>query len=150
MKILLAVDGSDYSKAAVDAVAERPWPEGTTVKIISAAELPYLATTEPWAVPDGYYVQTEHVASKQAEAAVREARHRLQAGAEKPLELIGEVRTGRAEDVIIEEAERWPADLIVIGSHGYRGLTRFLLGSVSHAVATHAPCSIEIVRQPAQ
>ena len=150
MKILLAVDGSDYSDAAVDAVAERPWPDGSTVKIISAVELPYLATTEPWALPDSYYAQTEQVANEQAEEAVREARHRLEAGREKPIEIIGEVRAGRAEDVIIEEAEQWGADLIVMGSHGYRGVTRFLLGSVSHAVATHAPCSIEIVRQRAK
>lgn len=147
MKILLAVDGSDYSNAAVDAVAQRPWPEGSTVKIISAVELPYLATTEPWALPDSYYVQTEQVAREQAEEAVKDARHRLEAGREKPIEVIAEVRAGRAEDMIIEEAEGWGADLIVMGSHGYRGVTRFLLGSVSHAVATHAPCSIEIVRR---
>jgi nucleotide-binding universal stress UspA family protein len=49
--------------------------------------------------------------------------------------------------VILDEAERWDADLIVLGSHGYNGWQRFLLGSVSHAVATHAHCSVEIVRQ---
>jgi nucleotide-binding universal stress UspA family protein len=147
MKILLAVDGSDYSDAAVDVVAERPWPEGSTIKIISAVELPYLTAAEPWALPDSYYAQTEKVASEQAESAVKEARHRLEVSREKPIEIIGEVRAGRAEDVIIEEAEKWGADLIVMGSHGYRGFTRFLLGSVSHAVATHAPCSIEIVRR---
>jgi hypothetical protein len=40
MKILLATDGSDYSKAAVNSVAERPWPEDSEVKIISAMEIP--------------------------------------------------------------------------------------------------------------
>jgi nucleotide-binding universal stress UspA family protein len=49
--------------------------------------------------------------------------------------------------VILDEAEKWDADLIVLGSHGYSGWQRFLLGSVSHAVATHALCSVEIVRQ---
>ena len=147
MKILLAVDGSDFSDAAVDSVAGRPWPEGSIIKILSAVEIPYLATTEPWALPDSYYAQTEQAASEQANAAVTEARHRLQAGREKPLEVIAEVRKGRAQDVIVEEAEHWGADLIVMGSHGYSGFTRFLLGSVSHAVAAHAPCSIEIVRK---
>jgi hypothetical protein len=52
MKILLATDGSDYSKAAVKAVAERQWPEGGKVKIISAVEIPYTPTTEVWVLPD--------------------------------------------------------------------------------------------------
>ena len=146
MKVLLAVDGSHNSDVAVDSVRQRPWPEGSTVKIISAVELPYLPGSEPWALPDSYYTQTETAVNQQAEQAVSDARHRLEEGREEWFEIIGETRTGRAKDVIIEEARSWGADLIVMGSHGYRGLTRFLLGSVSQAVATNAPCSIEIVR----
>ena len=62
------------------------------------------------------------------------------------LKITTEVANGSAKDVILDEAERWGADLIVLGSHGYSGWRRFLLGSVSHAVATHARCSVEIVR----
>jgi len=149
MKILLAVDGSDYSNAAVDAVAERPWPDGSVVKILSAIESPYVPTPETWALPENYYVQLEQTAAEQAGAAVSDARHRLQAGRAMPLEVVIETRAGRAQDVILDEAERWGADLIVLGSHGYRAFKRFLLGSVSHAVATHAPCSVEIVRRAA-
>ena len=47
---------------------------------------------------------------------------------------------------ILNEAESFGADLIMVGSHGGSGLTRFLLGSVSQAVALHADCSVEIVR----
>jgi nucleotide-binding universal stress UspA family protein len=50
--------------------------------------------------------------------------------------------------VILDTAAKWHADLIVIGSHGRKGLDRFLLGSVSEAVARHAPCSVQIVRVP--
>src|SRR6266545_3730387 len=103
MKILLATDGSDCSKAAVNAVAERPWPEGSEVRIVS--------------------------------------------GKASGLEIITKIISGSAREVILDEAERWDADLIVLGSHGYNGWQRFLLGSVSHAVATHAHCSVEIVRQ---
>lgn len=56
------------------------------------------------------------------------------------------VLQGSPKDEIVEEAERWGADLIVLGSHGYGTVKRFVLGSVSHAVAMHAPCSVEIVR----
>jgi nucleotide-binding universal stress UspA family protein len=49
--------------------------------------------------------------------------------------------------VIVEEASTWSADLIVMGSHGYTGLTRLLLGSVASYVVNHAPCSVEVARK---
>jgi nucleotide-binding universal stress UspA family protein len=58
------------------------------------------------------------------------------------------VDVGDAKTKIVDTATDWPADLIVLGSHGWKGLNRFLLGSVSDAVARHAPCSVEIVREP--
>ena len=48
--------------------------------------------------------------------------------------------------MILDEAESWGADLIVLVSHGYGPLKRFLLGSVSQAVVSHAKCSVEVVR----
>lgn len=54
---------------------------------------------------------------------------------------------GSPKQVILDEAESWVADLIIVGSHGYGAWDRFLLGSVSNAVATHAKCSVEIVRR---
>jgi nucleotide-binding universal stress UspA family protein len=53
------------------------------------------------------------------------------------------------KELILQDADEWGADLIVCGSHGRRGLSRFLLGSVSEAIATHAKCSVEIIRQVA-
>jgi nucleotide-binding universal stress UspA family protein len=146
MKILLATDGSDYSKVAVNSVAERPWPEGSEVKIISATEIPYVPATEAWVLPDSYYTELNGTARAQAEAAVEAAAWRIKAGKAPGLGIVTEVKNGHAEEVILDEAEKWGADLIVLGSHGYSGWQRFLLGSVSHAVATHAPCSVEIVR----
>ena len=46
----------------------------------------------------------------------------------------------------VDEATEWPADLIVLGSHGYTGLKRWLLGSVAQSVVAHASCSVEVVR----
>jgi nucleotide-binding universal stress UspA family protein len=142
------VDGSNYSQAAAKAVAERPWPEGSVVKIISAIELPFVPTPETWALPNSYYVQLQKAAREQADSAIKDALDRIQLSQVAQIEVITETIDGRAEDVILNEAEKWGADLIVVGSHGYRGLQRFLLGSVSQAVATHAACSVEIVRGP--
>jgi nucleotide-binding universal stress UspA family protein len=147
MKILLATDGSDYSEAAVNSVAERPWPEGSEVQIISAMKIPYAPATEAWVLPNGYYIELERVARDQSEAAVRDAVKRIESGKTSGLEIITKIISGSAGGVILDEAERWDADMIVLGSHGYNALQRFLLGSVSHAVATHARCSVEIVRQ---
>jgi nucleotide-binding universal stress UspA family protein len=147
MKILLATDGSEYSKAAVNSVGERPWPEGSEVKIISAMEISYAPATETWVLPDGYYSELERVARDHAEAAVKDAVERIESGKASGFEITTKIISGSAREVILGEAERWDADLIVLGSHGYSGWQRFLLGSVSHAVATHAHCSVEIVRQ---
>jgi nucleotide-binding universal stress UspA family protein len=147
MKILLATDGSDYSKAAVNSVAERPWPQGSEVKIISAMEIPYAPTTETWVMPDSYYSELDRVAREQSEAAVKDAVERIESGKASGLEIITKIISCSAREAILDEAEKWDADLIVLGSHGYSGWQRFLLGSVSHAVATHAHCSVEIVRQ---
>jgi nucleotide-binding universal stress UspA family protein len=147
MKILIATDGSDYSKAAVNSVAERPWPKGSEVKIISAMEVPFAPTTEAWVLPDSYYSELDRVAREQAEAAVKDAVERIESGKASGLEIITKIISGSAREAILDEAEKWGSDLIVLGSHGYNGWQRFLLGSVSHAVATHAHCSVEIVRQ---
>lgn len=58
----------------------------------------------------------------------------------------GEVTEGYIKERILDDAKQWQADLIVVGSHGRRGFTKFLLGSVSEAIASHATCSVEIVR----
>ena len=57
------------------------------------------------------------------------------------------VRAGKPEIEIVEEAKEWRADLIVIGSHGYTGFKRLVLGSVAQSVVGHAPCSVEVVRR---
>ena len=55
------------------------------------------------------------------------------------------VECGRPSERIVELAKRWPADLIVMGSHARRGVERVLLGSVAEEVMRHAPCPVLIV-----
>lgn len=147
MKVLLAVDGSDYSLVAVESVAGRPWPKNTEVKVITAMEPLFLPTTDTWALPDSYYQELEASAEEKARGAIKAALERIEASEMADVKLSSEIKEGQPADVIIGEAEAWNADLIILGSHGYKGWQRLLLGSVSHAVATHAPCSVEIVRQ---
>jgi nucleotide-binding universal stress UspA family protein len=146
MKILLAVDGSEYSLKAADEIARRPWPTSSMVEILSVVEPPYLPTTDTWSLPDSFYARTEEAAKEQAQTAVRDAEKRIRERHGATLEIINKIIAGHTVSTILDEAESWDADLIVLGSHGYRGLKRFLLGSVSNAVASHASCSVEIVR----
>jgi nucleotide-binding universal stress UspA family protein len=151
MRILLAVDGSEFSDAAVEEIANRPWPPRSEVNVISVIHLPFTPTPETQALPDSYYSQLERAERERTGSAVKRAIARLREGGasrETPLTLTSEVIVGHPSEIIIETAKKWGSDLIALGSHGYRGFTRFLLGSVSYAVASHAPCSVEIVRKP--
>ena len=146
MKVLLAVDGSACSDAAVDEVARRPWQSGTEFKVVSAAEPPVLPSPETWVLPAGYFEEAEEALRVRAQRAVDDAADRLRRSGFAGLTITTEVLPGFPKQVVVEAAERWGADLIVLGSHGHRGLKRLWLGSVSHAVASHARCSVEIVR----
>ena len=144
MKILLAIDGSPCSDAAVEEVARRPWPEGSLVKVLTAWETPMPPTPEAWAVPINYFEELDSALRKQGQNIVDRALQKLQSN--KTLLADAVLVPGSPRPVILDEAESWGADLIVLGSHGYGALKRFLLGSVSQAVVSHAKCSVEVVR----
>lgn len=146
MKILLAIDGSSFSDAAVNEIASRPWPSESEVRVISVVEPPLLPTVETWVPPDNYIEALEKAGEEQGQSIVSKAADRITSAQHDKLRVATEIVKGYPKHAIIESAETWGADLIVVGSHGYRGLTRLWLGSVSQAVALHAKCSVEIVR----
>lgn len=144
MRIMLATDGSAYSGAAVDELASRPVPLDSQVLVISVVELPSF----PWAFPGGG-VDFDQQMQQTARAAVEEAVRRLKAGPEsRKMSITSKVVSGPPKRVILEEADAYGAELIMIGSHGRGAWDRLLLGSVSQTVAAHAKCSVEIVRKP--
>jgi nucleotide-binding universal stress UspA family protein len=134
-RVMLATDGSQTSAAAARALAERPWPEESEFRVISVEE--------PWAIRPS---RVKH--DDQAQEAVRSAEQVLAAAGLKAT--LAVVLSGNAKEAILEEAQKWGADLIVVGSHGRRGIKRFLLGSVSEAIAMNAHCSVVVVRSSAR
>jgi nucleotide-binding universal stress UspA family protein len=134
MKILVATDGSECSNAAVNEVITRPWPLNSEVKLLLAVDMPLLPTPQ------------ENSEIAQAEELLKTAADAIAAKHGAALTVKTQISNGAAKTVIVDEAESWGADLIMVGSHGYNGLERFLIGSVSQAVALHARCSVEIVR----
>jgi nucleotide-binding universal stress UspA family protein len=146
MKILLAVDASSYSQAAARTVLSQFRAENAEVQVLSIVEpiAVYIsADVFPHFTPQVAEIDEDRKA--QATALVAEVGKKLREAGFKTSELVD---FGDAKTTIIDHATKWPADLIVLGSHGWKGLNRFLLGSVSDAVARHAPCSVEIVRVP--
>ena len=150
MRVLLAVDGSDHSGAAIDEIARQHFPPDSEVRVISVVGPPNALTTYPSDVVDmDVYVRIENAARERARMAVDNAAAALRAREKsRQLDVTTDVLSGSPKRVILEDAEAFGADLIVVGSHGHGMLDRFLLGSVSQAVALHATCSVEIVRIP--
>jgi nucleotide-binding universal stress UspA family protein len=145
MRILLAVDGSPCSEAAVREVVSRPWPAGSELRIVSAFELPLGPTPEPWAIQPGFYDEIEQAVRGQTQNLVDATVARVKQAL--GLSVSGLVLVGSPPSAILEEAENWKADLIVVGSHGYGTWRRLVLGSVSQAIVLHAKCSVEVVRR---
>lgn len=147
MKILLAVEGSSCSDASVEMVAHRAWPAGTEVRVISVVK-PYAPlASAPLRSSSEYYEEAEMAERKLALEAVERATRRISQneGLSGKLKITTEIFLGSPKHIILEEAERFRADLIVLGSHDRLSLERRLLGSVSQVVAAQAPCPVEIV-----
>lgn len=143
-RVLLATDGSEYSLAAARSVAERPWPKGTEVRIVSVVD-PVIPVMDPSYAAGEIMADILDRKRKECEEAVRVGQ-KVVSGAS--LSAITSVVVGSPKWCIIDSAKEWGADLVVLGSHGRRGLTRAVLGSVSEAVAMNAPCSVEVIRSP--
>ena len=151
MKILLAIDGSGHSEAAVDEVARRPLEADSSGRVISVLEPLYLPTAFPEGIDNvSLYAEIEEAARTRAHVAVDNAAAAILRATEARdgRTVTTDVLSGSAKHTILHEADAFGADLIVVGSHGHGHFERFLLGSVSHAVAMHATCSVEIVRSP--
>lgn len=146
MRVLLPIDGSQFSEAALDEVAKRPWPDGSEVRIVTAAEVPMIIGLEPWAATPIYFEQFEGAVRDSASALVENAVTKLKSRG-TPLRISCAVLEGSPREMIVEEADRWGADLIMMGSRGLGAWSRLLIGSVSNAVVHHAKCSVEIVRK---
>lgn len=145
MKILLAIDGSACSDAAVREVAGHPWPEGSEVRIVTV-DAP-LGDAFTGLAPSTF---DQLVLQQRQEALTRLTRADELLHAIAPaLPSTAALLEGAPKDQIIEEARRWPADVIVVGSQGRGAIRSFFLGSVSLAVVLGAPCSVLVVRPPA-
>jgi nucleotide-binding universal stress UspA family protein len=141
IRLVVGVDGSVESATAVSAVALRKWPADTEARVVAVVESAEPLMTLP--VPTGAASTLDSPHLWVSHAVDRVAQELRDAGlGVSPL-----VSEGDPKRVLVDEAERWDADCIFVGAKGLSRLDRFLLGSVSLAVAVRAHCSVEVVRQ---
>lgn len=141
MKILLAIDNSKFSEAATQTLIAQVRPDQAEVRVLHVIEVYPLDPTGKRLGPDLAVASEEH--RHQAEALVaRSARALRDAG----FQVATNVEQGDPKVVVLDTAEKWKADLVMLGSHGEKDWTRFLMGSVSEAVVRHATCSVQVVR----
>lgn len=132
-RLVVGIDGSIDSDMAVYVVAHRQWPVGTEVRLVTSIG-PMLSTQSLVSFPEEKSIVEEW--QGQAARRLREA----------GLEVSTVLSFEDPKRALVHEAESWGADTIFVGSHGRGAVARFLLGSVSAAVAARAHCTVEIVR----
>jgi nucleotide-binding universal stress UspA family protein len=144
-RLLLAVDGSRDADSALEEILRREWPAGAHVRLLAAEE------SLPWA--DAMAEAGEDAPWREAAPGSWAAMERYLAAAESRLQARGltaehAILAGDPRKVILAQAETLRVDCIFMGRRGASGFRRLLLGSVSGAVASHAPCSVEVIRHP--
>jgi len=142
MKILIAVDDSPCSRAAVQFVRRMQLPAATRVTILSAVQVAVPVYSEVY-VPTA---DTEEIVKDKMRA-----HQELVSRAELELRDTGFVTKARVLEgdpraLILRAAREEQADMIVVGSHGRSGLAKLVMGSVAAHIMSHAPCSVLVVK----
>jgi nucleotide-binding universal stress UspA family protein len=141
MRILLAIDGSPCSDAAVRLAASRPWPAGTSIRVVAVEEPSALAIAAAAPFP-GAAMPVIDFGAALSDAIARSA----VALADTGLAVDAHRLEGRAASVILAQAVAMAANLVIVGSRGLGRVGSALLGSVSAEVADKAPCPVLVAR----
>jgi nucleotide-binding universal stress UspA family protein len=143
MKILMAIDDALSCRDELRAMVAQFRPEKTVVRVLHVLQPIAMEPLPQMAVDYAPELDSQKTEARQLVERVAAELRKDGFEAETAVE-VGDIR-----ECIIDTAEQWGADLIIVASHGRRRLQRFLLGSVAESVARHAKCSVEIVRAAA-
>lgn len=138
MKILIAYDGSGCADAALDDLRWAGLPEEVECKVLSVIET--------WLPPPSGLEVVQHI-DREQEFLTLAARAAMRVTKARPAwQVNAEVGIGSPASVILEKADEWKPDLIVLGAHGRSALGRFVFGSVSQKVLHEAKGSVRVAR----
>lgn len=140
--ILVAVDGSNTAQRALREAIELAGALSSRIRVI------HVINSIPWITQGAPDVIEERINDLRGtgESIMHEAKTAVrQAGVEVDDRLI-EALGQHAAEIIVAEANDWPADLIVCGAHGQRGLRRLLVGGDAEYIMRHSPAPVLLVR----
>lgn len=138
-KILVPLDRSFGTKAALTVAADLARTNGSVVRLLHVAPQPSAVMADGRVI--AYADQEAARLTHETEISLREAARGL---TDFPIEYA--VRFGDPADEILEEAREWGADLIAMATHGRSGVARLLLGSVAEAVLHRSEVPVVLVR----
>ncbi|MFJ1267123.1 universal stress protein [Legionella lytica] len=147
-KIMLAVDGSDTSNSAMEEVIKLIKNENAQLKIIHVVDESLLYYGGPGFDYSAYIEVLRTEGQDILNKAQQFIAARVAITVEAELLELGQLQGGRVAEVIVDATKEWPADLLVLGTHGRKGFSRFLLGSVAEHVMRIASTPVLLVRAP--
>jgi nucleotide-binding universal stress UspA family protein len=145
-RILVPVDGSPTAKKGLDEAIALAKVTGATLRVMHVIDQPAMAMVigvDGLAGATGNVIELIKDAGHRILGEATAAVHRAGLKCESAL---GNSLKGRLCDLVVQEALEWKADLIVIGTHGRRGVGRFLLGSDAEQILRLAPAPVLLVR----
>ena len=146
LRIIVGVDGSIDSKAALQEIASRTWRAGSHFRLVVVVD-PHIETAMSWPgfLPENF-VQTNDESGREWISRMAEAASRILFTA--GLDVSNDIYDGNPKEVLVRVSEEWKADAIFLGARGLNHGNRLSLGTVTSSVASHAHCSVELVRPP--
>ena len=144
-RILVPVDGSHTSTLGLQEAIRIATDQHARLRLISVVDEYIIAQNFEGMINAGDMIDALRESGKKAikNALALVHKHDLKAEA-TTFETVGD----RVSDIIVREAKKWKADLIVMGTHGRRGFNRMVLGSDAEAVLRHSPVPVLMVRSP--
>lgn len=146
-RILVPIDGSDTSNKGLDEAINLAQLTGAELRLIHVIDVVRFATGfEPYGV---YTSDLIPVIREAGEQILVQGKTRVQAQGVKVDSLLFDSLASRVADTVVEQAKAWGADLIVIGTHGRRGMKRLMLGSDAEQILRSAPVPVLLIRAAA-
>ena len=145
-RIFVPIDGSATSTQGLDEAIKLAKLTGASLRLIHVGDALTFATGfEPYAA---YANDVIPIMMEAGQKILDQGKARAEANGVKVDTLLLDSLAARVSDTIIEQAKAWNADLIVIGTHGRRGVGRWLLGSDAEQIVRMAPVPVLLVRAP--
>ena len=151
-RYLVAINDSANSRSVIDSILSRPWPPDSKFQLISVVPEPKSVFHSRWIkdikIDEAHkklYAAQKQILEKLVKDTAGEIEAKLGKG-----KVTHHVLEGNARSLILQVAQDWPADMIIIGAHDRdKSILEHFLGSVARAVVNNADCSVEVVRSRA-